>query len=388
MTNFALPDLRGRFPVHPGSLDGRGFVLGERGGQETHTLSLVEIPVHQHTLTLDASFPTTLSFGLLTLDGSRTIRPTTPTFAVDLGGFLPAGSSPVSLNVPLPVPVEMMQCVSGTVTLNPDQSIAGTSPPVSSSGVAFVTSSNKRAVNPTISVTGARIFRLAGEDVLQVFQNDCINTENNFANFLTIRGTATWTVITTTTSLTETSTSVTETSGESSTTAPSTTTASSSSPSCSLFAGHETLFQLTNVVSLSLRSGERKVFRFSGLFCCNNASAATCCFLSSFFPGSSLSQAEASDVFASLSPGGFPQSSLPFDPVFGCGGAQEVLVNTGAVTLGGSVLRWSGATETVEIRSCVNDNNCLWTLQSSLVVKRATGSTTGTFSFLSNSGTE
>jgi len=42
--NFALPDLRGRPPIHVGG----GHTLGERGGEEAHTLSIAEIPTHQH----------------------------------------------------------------------------------------------------------------------------------------------------------------------------------------------------------------------------------------------------------------------------------------------------------------------------------------------------
>ena len=42
--NFALPDLRGRTPIHVGS----GHTLGERGGEQAHTLSIAEIPTHTH----------------------------------------------------------------------------------------------------------------------------------------------------------------------------------------------------------------------------------------------------------------------------------------------------------------------------------------------------
>jgi len=44
--NFALPDLRGRTPIHVGS----GHTLGERGGQPAHTLSISELPEHAHVL--------------------------------------------------------------------------------------------------------------------------------------------------------------------------------------------------------------------------------------------------------------------------------------------------------------------------------------------------
>jgi len=44
-TNFALPDLQGRTPIHTSSL----HTLGERGGEQAHTLSIAEIPTHVHT---------------------------------------------------------------------------------------------------------------------------------------------------------------------------------------------------------------------------------------------------------------------------------------------------------------------------------------------------
>lgn len=44
--NFALPDLRGRAPIHVGS----GHTLGERGGEQSHTLSIAELPTHTHQL--------------------------------------------------------------------------------------------------------------------------------------------------------------------------------------------------------------------------------------------------------------------------------------------------------------------------------------------------
>ena len=44
--NFALPDLRARGPIHVGA----GHTLGERGGEQGHTLSIAEIPTHTHVL--------------------------------------------------------------------------------------------------------------------------------------------------------------------------------------------------------------------------------------------------------------------------------------------------------------------------------------------------
>jgi len=43
-TNFALPDLRGNVPIHVGG----GFTLGQKGGEQAHTLTQSEMPAHNH----------------------------------------------------------------------------------------------------------------------------------------------------------------------------------------------------------------------------------------------------------------------------------------------------------------------------------------------------
>jgi microcystin-dependent protein len=43
-TNFALPNLQGRVPVHPGS----GIVLGASAGEQSVTLESTQIPFHTH----------------------------------------------------------------------------------------------------------------------------------------------------------------------------------------------------------------------------------------------------------------------------------------------------------------------------------------------------
>src|SRR5258705_465395 len=43
--NFGLPNLQGRAPIHMGG----GHTLGERGGEQAHTLSISEIPTHVHS---------------------------------------------------------------------------------------------------------------------------------------------------------------------------------------------------------------------------------------------------------------------------------------------------------------------------------------------------
>jgi microcystin-dependent protein len=49
--NFALPDLQGRAPIHMGS----GHTLGERAGEQAHTLTSGEIPTHTHQLSASSA---------------------------------------------------------------------------------------------------------------------------------------------------------------------------------------------------------------------------------------------------------------------------------------------------------------------------------------------
>jgi len=50
-STFALPDLRGRLPLHFGN----GFTLAETGGVETVTLTVPQIPAHSHPLLASSS---------------------------------------------------------------------------------------------------------------------------------------------------------------------------------------------------------------------------------------------------------------------------------------------------------------------------------------------
>src|SRR5262245_38948897 len=44
MRTFGLPNLQGRTPFHVGN----GIVLGEMGGEQSHTLNISELPAHTH----------------------------------------------------------------------------------------------------------------------------------------------------------------------------------------------------------------------------------------------------------------------------------------------------------------------------------------------------
>jgi microcystin-dependent protein len=53
--NFGLPNLQGRAPIHMGS----SHTLGERGGEQAHTLSISEISTHTHTAQATTATATT-----------------------------------------------------------------------------------------------------------------------------------------------------------------------------------------------------------------------------------------------------------------------------------------------------------------------------------------
>lgn len=64
-STFALPDLRGRLPVHQGN----GFILAETGGAEEITLTVTQIPAHTHPLRASANPGTSATVqGNLTAD--------------------------------------------------------------------------------------------------------------------------------------------------------------------------------------------------------------------------------------------------------------------------------------------------------------------------------
>jgi microcystin-dependent protein len=79
-STFALPDLRGRIPIHQGN----GFILAETGGAEEITLTVSQIPAHSHPWLASAN-PATQSnpTGVLTASNTpqniyRTLVPPPP----------------------------------------------------------------------------------------------------------------------------------------------------------------------------------------------------------------------------------------------------------------------------------------------------------------------
>ncbi|MCB1045357.1 MAG: phage tail protein [Acidobacteria bacterium] len=59
-TTFALPDLRGRAPIHVGRSNGGAIhTLGSKSGEETHTLAANEMPQHGHFVVVTNNNATT-----------------------------------------------------------------------------------------------------------------------------------------------------------------------------------------------------------------------------------------------------------------------------------------------------------------------------------------
>lgn len=70
---FALPDLRGRLPIHQGTGPGlSSYVLGQSGGSEEITLTNGQIPTHTHALLGSSGAPTSSN-----PQGNVTAQPTT-----------------------------------------------------------------------------------------------------------------------------------------------------------------------------------------------------------------------------------------------------------------------------------------------------------------------
>jgi microcystin-dependent protein len=81
-STFALPDLRGRIPLHQGN----GFILAETGGAEEITLTVNQIAAHSHPL-------------LASTDGGNQSSPGTFLVANVPGGVLPYIESPPNVNM-------------------------------------------------------------------------------------------------------------------------------------------------------------------------------------------------------------------------------------------------------------------------------------------------
>jgi microcystin-dependent protein len=97
-TTFALPDLRGRAPMHVGS----GHTLGEKGGEQAHTLTMSELPTHTHVLSGTSNTGTALTPGgnLLAVTPNQFYHSAgNPLVAMNPGSVTNVGGSQAHLNM-------------------------------------------------------------------------------------------------------------------------------------------------------------------------------------------------------------------------------------------------------------------------------------------------
>jgi microcystin-dependent protein len=94
--NFALPDLRGRVPIHTGD----GHTLGERAGEQAHTLTLAEMPTHTHVLNGSATNADVVSPGDNQLaQSSQLYGPAAHLTTLDVSTNVGVGGSQAHLNM-------------------------------------------------------------------------------------------------------------------------------------------------------------------------------------------------------------------------------------------------------------------------------------------------
>jgi microcystin-dependent protein len=84
---FALPDLRGRTPIHTGTGGGQSYAQGQQGGVENVTLTTQQLPTHSHPFTVQGGGGGSLTPGGNFLSGST------------LGQYAPTPATGVSANM-------------------------------------------------------------------------------------------------------------------------------------------------------------------------------------------------------------------------------------------------------------------------------------------------
>lgn len=98
-STFALPDLRGRVPVHQAS----GYTIGQQGGSETVTLVASQMPLHTHAMKASTLAASAAHGPAEVLGSSPTMNlygTGTPNMAMDPNAITPAGGNQPHDNMP------------------------------------------------------------------------------------------------------------------------------------------------------------------------------------------------------------------------------------------------------------------------------------------------
>jgi microcystin-dependent protein len=96
--NFALPDLRGRVPIHVGN----NRILGTRGGEQAHTVTIAELPTHTHVAQASAAAGTQnvpANNMMLAQRAAEIYRPPSNLAPMAAGTLSNAGGSQAHLNL-------------------------------------------------------------------------------------------------------------------------------------------------------------------------------------------------------------------------------------------------------------------------------------------------
>jgi len=126
-SNFALPNLQGRVPVHAGQSPGTSqYTLGEVSGTENVTLTANELPTHAHTVALSGTGNVSIALGASSANGNTpTPGPTTVPAKVANGlASLNAFSTTAPNTTLLPV------TTTTTVNVNGNTGLVGNNLPV------------------------------------------------------------------------------------------------------------------------------------------------------------------------------------------------------------------------------------------------------------------
>jgi microcystin-dependent protein len=93
--NFALPDLRGRAPIHFGQGTGlANYALGQSGGTEAQALTVNQVPGHTHTVTASSNpADVTSPANAFWADGGVTAYSATPTTTLSPAALSSSGQS-------------------------------------------------------------------------------------------------------------------------------------------------------------------------------------------------------------------------------------------------------------------------------------------------------
>ena len=115
VNNFALPDMRGRVPVHADQLD---FYLGGPGGEESHTLTVAELPSHNHsvmrkTTAATAANPTQNVLAVSAATVGDVYGSTGQQVTMAAGAMATAGSSAPHTNMQPYLALTFIICVNG-----------------------------------------------------------------------------------------------------------------------------------------------------------------------------------------------------------------------------------------------------------------------------------